>query len=287
MSRADEINPAEVNRTLNALTPLPGTRFAGYVMHFPVVDSTNNIARQAAQNGAQRGVWVADQQTAGRGRGGHTWLSTPGDGLYVSILITPRLSPTHALLIALATGLAAKSAIEETCGLEVDIRWPNDMMLHEKKCGGILIETSIETGLPQQKPTLRYAVIGIGINVNHPEFPTELAAIATSLRIETGVKFVRQPLLIALLKAIDHEIHLLEKQYQGILNGPDTRERFTEASTWVRGKRVYVPEQGGYTGTTVGLDFHGSLLVKADDGITRTVISGGVRPFDEGTTNHP
>ena len=149
-----------------------------------------------------------------------------------------------------------------------DIRWPNDLLLGARKLGGILVETAVE---PDAAATLRYAVIGIGINVNQAGFPPELAAFATSLHQATGRAQSRQTLLIALLRALDLELNQLEA------SEPTLPARFTLASSWVRGKRVHVPEQGGYTGTTAGLDDRGYLLIDADDGTRRTVLSGGVR----------
>jgi BirA family transcriptional regulator, biotin operon repressor / biotin---[acetyl-CoA-carboxylase] ligase len=250
---------------------LSGTRFAHRLQHFAVIDSTNSRLLAAAAEGAEEGaVYIADEQTAGRGRGSHAWHSTAGDGLYVSVLIRPPLPIAQALWISLATGLAAQRAVRETTalntvGLNVDIRWPNDLLLGSKKCGGILVETSVEG------PTLRFAVIGIGINVNHAEFPPQLAELANSLRIESGHTQSRERLLAALLRALDLELTHLEA------GAPNLLERFTAASTWVRGKRVRVDEAGGYTGMTDGLNAQGFLQVAGDDGIRRTVLSGGVR----------
>lgn len=247
------------------------TVFAGKVQHFASVGSTNALALEAAQAGARAGAWVADEQTAGRGRGGHGWHSAAGDGLYVSALVAPPLPMTMALWLSLATGLAAQAAIREVTGMAVDIRWPNDLLLHRRKCGGILVETAVEGAM------LRYAVIGIGINVNHAGFPAELAALATSLRMESGGKISREALLGALLRALDGEIGRLVQEDRGELDGVGLLERFAEASSWVRGKRVRVEEGGGYTGVTNGLDSRGFLLVDGDDGVMRTVLSGGVR----------
>lgn len=243
------------------------TQFAGQVQHFTTTGSTSTLALEAAQAGAFTGVWTADEQTAGRGRNGHTWHSTAGDGLYVSILIRPRVPLANALQLSLATGLAAQSAIAEITSLQPDIRWPNDLLLNTCKCGGILVETAIAP----ESNTLRYAVIGIGINVNHADFPPELSALATSIRRETGTTWPREPLLAALLRALDHEIHLLET------DTADLFERFSAASSWVRGKHVHVGEADGYTGITSGLNSQGFLLVEGDDGVRHTVFSGGVR----------
>ena len=250
---------------------IAGTIFAGQVRHFPSVGSTNLLALEAAQAGSRRGVWVADEQTAGRGRGGHGWHSAAGDGLYVSALVAPALPMSMALWLSLATGLAARTAIAEATSMTVDIRWPNDLLLHGRKCGGILIETAVEAEM------LRYAVIGIGINVNHGSFPAELETIATSLRIQSGGEISREALLAALLRSLDKEIALLVQEHRGEIAATGLLERFAEASSWVRGKRVRVDEGGGYTGVTSGLDSRGFLLVDGDDGVRHTVLSGGVR----------
>jgi BirA family biotin operon repressor/biotin-[acetyl-CoA-carboxylase] ligase len=252
---------------------IAGTAFAGRVLHFPSVGSTNVLALEAAQAGARGGVWVADEQTAGRGRGGHGWHSAAGDGLYVSALVAPPLPlpMTMALWLSLSTGMAARAAIAEVTGMTADIRWPNDLLLHGRKCGGILVETAVDGEM------LRYAVIGVGINVNHAKFPAELEALATSLRMESGSEVSRETLLAALLRSLDEEIGLLVREHRGEIAGVGLLERFAEASSWVRGRRVRVDEGGGYTGVTAGLDARGFLLVDGDDGVMHTVLSGGVR----------
>jgi BirA family biotin operon repressor/biotin-[acetyl-CoA-carboxylase] ligase len=259
----DPINLGELR------SALVGTRFSAHLQHFASVGSTNTLLLEAAANGAPEGtVYIADEQTAGRGRGGHAWHSAPGDGLYLTVLAKPSLHLREALWISLATGLAAQSAVFSITGLKIDLRWPNDLLLGDKKLGGILVETAVE---PNADATLRYAAIGIGINLNHAAFPDDLAALATSLRIAIGTIPSRQALLLVLLRALDCELTQLEE------HATDLLDRFAVASTWVRGKRVHVPEQSGYTGTTAGLDERGFLLVDADDGTLRTVLSGGVR----------
>jgi BirA family biotin operon repressor/biotin-[acetyl-CoA-carboxylase] ligase len=261
---------------LNALrSALIGTRFAAHLHLFASVSSTNTLLLASAAEGAPEGtVYVADEQTAGRGRSDHSWHSASGEGLTLSALVKPSLPLRDALLLSLATGLAAAQAVEETTGLRLDLRWPNDLMLARKKLGGILVETASETGADAP---LRYAVIGIGINVHQRSFPPELAALATSLDLESDARTMsREALLIALLRALDLELTLLESRN----DANALLARFAERSSWVRGKRVHVPEQGGYTGATAGLDSRGFLLVDADDGSQRTVLSGGVREPD-------
>jgi len=254
---------------VNALqTALVGTRFARGLRHFASIDSTNVALMEAAADGAAEGtVYFADEQTAGRGRGGHSWHSAPGDGLYVSALVKPSLKIADALLVSLATGVAAYDAIREVCGAQTDLRWPNDLLVNDKKCGGILVESALEAD-----GTLRYAVIGVGINVRHAAFPDELAPLATSLKIATGRDVSRMQLLVTLLRALDLELTRLESNEKDAL-----MRRFAERSSWVWGKSVAVPEQGGYTGVTAGLDERGFLRVDSDDGVMRTVLSGGVR----------
>ena len=257
---------------------IANTPFADKLQYFPSVGSTNVLALEAAQAGATHGsVWVADEQTAGRGRSNHTWHSTAGDGLYVSVLLRPQIALIDALWLSLATGLAAQSAIAHVTNLTPDIRWPNDLLINNKKCGGILVETSTIAPQSDAPAMLRYAVIGIGINVNHQSFPAELETLATSLRHESGRKWAREPILIEFLRALEKEVALLEAELRGTSTEASLLERFATSSNWVRGKRVRVDEAGGYTGVTDGLDARGFLRVTGDDGVLHTVLSGGVR----------
>ena len=254
------------------------TSFAGKVHHFASVGSTNALAVEAAQAGTPNGsVWIADEQTAGRGRSNHRWHSATGDGLYVSVLLRPQMAVVDALWLSLATGLAVQAAIKHVTGLTPDIRWPNDLLIHNKKCGGILVETSATASHLNAPPKLRYAVVGVGINVNHQSFPEELEKLATSLRSESGKLWRREQILIEFLRALEKEITLLEDELRGVITGSGLLVRFAAASSWVRGKRVSVDEAGGYTGVTDGLDARGFLRVTGDDGVLHTVLSGGVR----------
>jgi BirA family transcriptional regulator, biotin operon repressor / biotin---[acetyl-CoA-carboxylase] ligase len=259
-------------------TALTGTAFANNLQHLPSVGSTNLLALEAAQAGAPHGsVWVADEQTAGRGRSDHGWHSPGGDGLYVSVLLRPQMALVDALWLSLATGMAIQASITAVTGLMPDIRWPNDLLIGRKKCGGILVETSTVTPKLDGPAMLRYAVVGVGVNVNHQSFPAELEALATSLRRETDTNWPREKLLIEFLRSLEREIALLEAELRKIPTGPGLLDRFAEASSWVRGKRVSVNEGGGYTGVTDGLDARGFLRVAGDDGVVHIVLSGGVR----------
>lgn len=267
------------------LEGVAGTRFRGAVRHFAVTGSTSTLAMEAATTGARDGVWVADEQTAGRGRGGHRWHSAAGDGLYMSALARPGLRMEEGTVLPLAVGLAAQAAVREVTGMEADLRWPNDLLLGgrvedgrrwgAKKFGGILVESAaVGAG---EEARMRFAVIGVGVNVNHRTFPEELGAVATSLRMEGDAVVSREELLIALLRGLDAELRGLEEM-GGVAR---VVARFEQASSWVEGKRVRVGEGAdGYTAETLGLTTHGFLRVAGEDGAERLVLSGGVRELD-------
>jgi len=259
-----------------------GTVFAGKLHHFASTDSTQTRALEAAHAGVDSGqVYIADAQTAGRGRGGHAWHSEPDRGLYLTVLMRPRMMAEAALRISLAAGLAARDAIAETNGTDIDLRWPNDLVSRGDgsggesrgglKLGGILTETAMEPG-----GALRHAAIGIGVNLHQAAFPKELEATATSLLLVSGRRTEREALAGSLLRRLDAELRSLEGTGSRVL------ERFAEASSWVAGKRVHVAEdsvaaEGGYTGVTRGLTPDGLLRVLCDDGSERIVRHGGVR----------
>ena len=249
---------------------LHGSIFAGRLHHFTSIDSTNTRAIADAHAGADAGaVYLADRQTAGRGRGGHQWHSANVEGLYLSVLMRPVLAAHAALLLSLATGLAVQSAIRTCTGLAVDLRWPNDIVTADgaRKLGGILIESASDAS-----GALRFAVVGIGLNLNQRHFPADLHSVASSLLLETGAEVVREDLLPPLLHALASEFARVEAEPAG-----DLLSRFAAASTWVNGRQVSVAEQGGYTGLTEGLDPAGLLQVRTPSGDLRIVRHGGVR----------
>jgi BirA family biotin operon repressor/biotin-[acetyl-CoA-carboxylase] ligase len=271
-------NLAEINDAI------AGTEFHGHVLYFESVESTMNLASEAAQSGARHGVWIADEQTAGRGRGSHTWHSAPGDGLYMTALTAPPIPMLSALRLTFRIAIAVQAAIAAIAGFrirdEIDIRWPNDLILKGRKCGGILIDTVSQSAEPPNPAMLRYATIGIGINLNHLAFPPELEPVATSLRRELPEKptLRREPLAAAILNNLDREIRALTSD-----NERRTTDDLDRYSSWLTGKRVRIepregtPNTASYTGTTAGLDSQGFLRVVADDGDLRTVLNGGLR----------
>jgi BirA family biotin operon repressor/biotin-[acetyl-CoA-carboxylase] ligase len=250
---------------------LAGTRFKDKLQFFPSIPSTNTHAMTEAERGAPDGsVYFADEQISGRGRGAHNWSSPPGSGLYVSVLLRPAVAPADALWFSLAAGLAVREAVRQVTSLECDLRWPNDLLFGSRKFCGILTELNAEA------TRVRHLVIGIGINVHQPQFPDELRDLATSLHIETGRDWPRPDLLAALLQELDREVAALTAPGNLPAATANILDHLESASSWIRGKQVYVDEMEGYAGVTEGLDARGFLRVRAADGL-RTVFSGGVR----------
>ena len=259
-------------RRLNHLETngLAGTVFADKLHYSAVTGSTNSDALAGARSGAPHGsVYFADEQIAGRGRGDHGWHSAAGEGLYVSVLLRPRIAAARLPLIPLVAGLAAAEAIGATAKLTVDLRWPNDLLIGPRKTGGILVEAHSEGS------SVSYAVVGIGINVHQRSFVPELSTLATSLDLEAGRRISRQMLLVALLKSLEREILALAEGS----SAERIPARVEQVSTWVRGKSVEVHGPQACNGVTAGLDEQGFLLVRTDTG-TVTVQTGGIRIKD-------
>ncbi|HET8548709.1 MAG TPA: carboxylating nicotinate-nucleotide diphosphorylase [Bryobacteraceae bacterium] len=219
------------------------------------VPSTMELAAALAAKGCEPFTTVvADEQTAGQGRFGRTWHSEKGSGLYASIVL--RLSEPPPV-VTLALGLAAREAIYRTAAVVADLRWPNDLLLDNRKVGGILAQ--VQHGA---------VIAGIGINVNQTAFPPELQPVATSLRIVTGREHDAHDLLAQLIAGVRRFVSLTPA---------DIREQFAAASTWVRGKHVRIEGSSPISGITAGLNEDGFLLVRDDTGRLHTVVAGGVR----------
>ncbi len=212
------------------------------------VSTMKDAAALAAQGAPHGTVVVAEAQTAGIGRHGHSWHSGPDGGLYLSIILRLDAPGPH---LTMALGLAVQSTIPDS-----DLRWPNDVLLNNRKVAGIMVQAA-EGAL----------IAGIGLNVNQASFPADLQAIATSLYLETGHTHNIDTLLDRILAESLRYVQLPKSE---ILR------RFEARSTYVRGREVEV--DGRIRGTTTGLDEHGFLLVQTPTGIEK-IISGGVRPL--------
>jgi BirA family transcriptional regulator, biotin operon repressor / biotin---[acetyl-CoA-carboxylase] ligase len=219
------------------------------VLYFPVLDSTMREVEQHPEGT----LVVAGAQTAGIGRHGHTWESERDAGLYFSVSLP--LTP----LLTLALGIAAVEAIRTATHVVCDLRWPNDVLLHERKLAGILVQSA-----------QRAAVAGIGINILQRSFPPELSGIATSLALETGLEFRPEDIFVELV---------LSMEFWRVQPAARIREEFAARSSYSNGKRVQVPIEGQMTAaTTAGITPEGFLQVLTADGRRQVIMAGGVRP---------
>ncbi|MSO19302.1 MAG: biotin--[acetyl-CoA-carboxylase] ligase [Acidobacteria bacterium] len=248
----------------------------GCPFHFyETMDSTMTEAARLAEAGAPTGTLVmAEEQTAGRGRLGRQWVSESGAGLYFTLILRPTLAPAATPMLTLMAGVSLAEAVRPFVSDRVDLRWPNDLLISEKKCAGILVEMRAD---PERAQSERrwHVLLGIGINVNNTEFPEGLETEPTSLLLEAGQPIPRVDLLISVLKRLEEDYNsLLVDGAQPIL------KRFSTISSYASGKRVRAGEDGHFiTGTTEGLTPEGVLLLRRDDGGLEKIIAGHVRPL--------
>jgi len=259
---ADVLIPALLRRRLE------GTLFGKHIHHFFKIGSTNDVALDLGRSGEPNGtVVLAEQQTAGRGRVGRAWHSEKSNGIYMSALLRPAITPVDAPLITLVAGLAAREAVAEITDTAPDLRWPNDLLLNGKKIGGILTEMHAE---PDR---VHFVVVGIGLNVNHESMPAELRGTATSMRMETGKTHSRTELVVRTL----HRLEGYYNQFLGQGAQPILR-RFAEVSSFCEGKKVRVATaKETFLATTAGLETSGVLRVRRENGKTEPVLAGDVR----------
>jgi len=242
-------------------------RFRPVILRFDSLDSTNTEAARQALGGAQEGLCiVAREQSAGRGRQERVWISPANAGLYCSILLRPRLELRAWPLLTLMTGVAVHDALREVCGIETDIKWPNDIYAREAKLCGILAET-VETAQG------RACVVGIGINLRRSALPDTLSATATSIEALTGSPVATETILRALLRTFAARYEMLS----GAEGASLTLAAWTARSSYAQGKRVRVSlDQEIFPGTTRGLEADGALRVETDTGQIRLVRAGDV-----------
>jgi BirA family transcriptional regulator, biotin operon repressor / biotin---[acetyl-CoA-carboxylase] ligase len=259
----DSLLPQEMKGNINTEVIGQNLKF------FEQVDSTNLYAKRIAEGGFEDGtVIMADEQLNGRGRMGRTWASPKGKGIWMTIMLKPKISPADASKVTLLTACAVCKAIEEISGLYTQIKWPNDIVLNGKKLCGILTEMSAEID------EINYLIIGIGVNVNIDleDFPHELQAIATSIKIEKGDMIIRKELAAAI-------INNFERYYKGfIMTGSikDYINEYKERSA-ILGKEVRVTSSTlELQGTVVDISEEGQLQLELCDGSIKEIISGEV-----------
>ncbi len=246
-----------------------GTERLGIKIHtFSQVDSTNMVAFRLALNGAHEGeVVIAESQAAGKGRMGRHWESPHGVNIYLSIILRPLFPPNKMSMITLMTAIACAEAVEEVTGLLPSIKWPNDLLIGEKKMGGILTEADMEMD------RINFVIVGIGINVNmpHSSFPPSIRDTATSLREAPDTEISRIALIQALLRKFE-----LWYQRLGQGWGDAVKGRWEEISQ-IRGKEVEIVFMGETVkGQALEIDADGALLVQEPGGEVKRIVAGDV-----------
>jgi len=252
-----------------ALENVIKTKKMGHPLYFyPETDTTNDRIRELALEAAPEGTLaVAELQTAARGRRGRAWQAPAESGIWMSLLLRPDIPPTQASVLTLLAGIALTEAIEDVTGLEVGIKWPNDILLNGKKLVGILTEMDCDM------ETIHSVTVGMGINVNTKAFPEDLKEIATSLYLETGRKYDRAKLL-------GQAMARFEEIYEGFLAAGGVfapfKERYRRKCLNI-GKEVRVIGGGTYLATALDITPEGELIVKRrDNGAEEVVFSGEV-----------
>lgn len=233
--------------------------------HFEIIESTNKKAGLLAREGAPHGTLVtADVQEAGVGRRGRSWSSEKDAGIYMSMVLRPKIDTNHASMLTLVAAMAVQKAMEQMCETEVPmIKWPNDIVLNKKKVCGILTELSLVGA------DIEFVIIGIGINVNNKAFPEEISETASSLFLELGREIDRELLITKVwdnfklyyeqfLKTKD--ISLFQEEYEKVLVNKEENVRVLDPL-------------GEYTGVAKGVTSTGELIVDTEG--ERTLVSGG------------
>jgi BirA family biotin operon repressor/biotin-[acetyl-CoA-carboxylase] ligase len=256
--------------TAEELSQQLGTQVVGRrIVVYPEVASTNTIASELGDGGEPEGtVVVAETQTAGRGRSGRPWVSAPHLGLWTSILLRPRMGIGEASLLSQLAAVSLAEAVGEMDPSVVPrIKWPNDILLKERKVAGILVEVKAEG------ERIHYAVVGIGLNCNHAlaDFPVSLRASATSLALAVGKPVSRRKVAQALYRQFDTwYLSFIEGLREPILSRLCTLSE--TVGRWVRVETG--PEHFEAFAETINRD--GSLRVRLSGGETRDLVSGEV-----------
>lgn len=237
------------------------------IVYKEVTTSTNADVRKMAEDGAENGLLVvADGQTLGKGRRGRMWESPKGTNLYFSMLLKPDFSPDKASMVTLVAAYSVTKVIRENTGLDAKIKWPNDIVVNKKKVCGILTEMSME------RDYIHHIVVGIGINVNEEEFPTEIADMATSLKKEFGSVISRANLLCDILLQF-------EKDYLTFLTAENLAPLADEYNKLLVNKGALVKvldPKGEFFGIAGGITDEGMLIVFKENGQIEKVYAGEV-----------
>ncbi|MFH1889224.1 MAG: biotin--[acetyl-CoA-carboxylase] ligase [Candidatus Omnitrophota bacterium] len=258
ISCPDRLFASEISRHLN-------TDFVGKkIYYFDTLSSTMDSAMKLAMEGSPEGAIVlAEAQSKGRGRLGRDWFSPKYKGIYLSLILRPGIPPNKVPLLTLMVAVSICEAIKEKTGLSCQIKWPNDILAHHKKLGGILTELNAETDRS------RFVVVGIGLNVNNDK--KTLPALATSLKEQVKEAINRVELLQEILRKIEENYLIFQKK-----GSSPIVDKWREWSLSL-GKRISVAfHKEQIEGHAVDIDADGGLLVRNDSGLIYKVMAGDV-----------
>lgn len=243
------------------------------VVYYHETDSTNTRAKQAAEDGEKSGtLFITECQTGGRGRRGRTWESPAGSGIWMSLLLRPEIKPFDASMLTIVAAMGMKDAIEEIIGggtgqggIHCKIKWPNDIVLGDRKICGMLTEMSAETDW------INYVVIGIGVNVNTTEFDDSIKDMASSILLQTGSSVKRSDVVVAFARHFSryYDEFLKECNLSGLADD------YNKALINVGRDVKIVERDGSFVAKAVGIDETGSLIVEKD-GDTKRIVAGEV-----------
>lgn len=242
------------------------------ILHFDSIDSTNDYAKKIAYEVAEGTIVISEEQHSGRGRMGRGWSSPKGDGIWMSIILKPMIPPTEAAKLTQVAAAAVCKAIRQTTELSALIKWPNDIVVGNKKVCGILTEMAGELN------EVNYIIVGIGINVNTDSFPKELSEKATSLFIQKGERIDRNCLAASIIKefTILYKSYIHEKSFSKTLD-------VCRAFSALIGKEVYlVKGEERERVTPIDITDDGLLMVRKSNGEVTTIISGEISIRGEG-----
>lgn len=262
--KSPDLSIEEIKSSLSSSSKIIGRE----IIFFDTLNSTNTSAMEFAEKGLPEGtVIIADSQTSGRGRLGRKWLSPPRKNLYMSIILRPTLSPRDAAIVTLMSAVACASSLKRLSAIPISIKWPNDIIVSNKKLGGILTEIKADMD------RILYTVIGIGININHTveEMPDDIKGVATSIKIETGNAVSRTQAALEILKELDKWYILLLT----LGKKPIIKEWRRLSSTIGCRVKVTVGDKI-FTGVAEDIDEEGMLLLKQPDNSMKKISAGDV-----------
>jgi len=259
-----ELSGQEIKDGLSGLNVTIGSE----ILFFPVTASTNTAACELAEKGQREGaVIIADRQTQGRGRRGRQWISPAGKNLYLSAIVRPAMPAADGAILTLMAAVACVTVMQEVSSLHLSIKWPNDLMVADKKIGGILAEMKTEAA------GIVYAVIGIGININSDDsdLPDNIKATATSVRLETGRIQSRTLYALETIKSLDHWYAILLKSGKKSII-----EAWQRLSSTIGRHVIVTSEELKFTGLAEGIDNEGALIIRLADNTFKKISAGDV-----------